>query len=98
MNKASTTEYPIPNTQIVFAKWGAVGSGSSFNNSGLIIPEPSVTIPKPWTYEFRVAEFVNDSDEIVKVGLQVCISEHDVYGVRNVIQDWTDVERVKIKV
>lgn len=90
-------KYPIPNTQTVFAKWGAIGSGSSFNNTGLIIPEPSVTIPKPWTYEFRVAEFVNDSDEIVKVGLQVCVHESDQYGVRSMLRDWHDIERVKIK-
>jgi hypothetical protein len=42
-------------------------------------------------------EFVNENDEVVKVGLQVPVFEHDNYGVRQFAQDFTDVERVKIK-
>jgi hypothetical protein len=82
------------NTQLVAAHFS---TSAPYTPTGFTIPEPNVTILKPLSYEFRVAEYVNDADEVVKVGLQVCISEHDTYGVRNVIQGWTDVERVKIK-
>jgi hypothetical protein len=52
---------------------------------------------KPLSYDFRVAEYVNDKDEIVKVRLQVAVFEHDNYGGRQLRQDFVDVERVKIK-
>ena len=83
------------NTQVVPAKFSV---SAPYASTGFTIPDPNVTILKPLSYDFRVAEYVNDTDEVVKVGLQVCISEHDTYGCRNVIQGWTDVERVKIKV
>lgn len=60
------------------------------------IPQSSVQMVKPISYDFRVAEYVNDKDEIVKVGLQYRVWEHDNYGVGIVVQDWTDVERVKV--
>jgi hypothetical protein len=82
------------NTQLVADKFA---TSPPYTPTGFTIPDPTVKILKPLSYDFRVAEYVNDADEVVKVGLQVCISEHDVYGVRNVIQGWTDVERVKIK-
>ena len=63
-----------------------------------IIPVPCVTIAKPLSYEFRVAEFVNEKNEIMKVGLQVAIFEHDNYGVRQLVKNWTDIERVKVPV
>jgi hypothetical protein len=62
------------------------------------IPQSSVTVVKPLTYQFRVAEYVNDKDEVVRVGLQVAIFEHDNYGVRQLRQDWTDVERVRLPI
>jgi len=61
------------------------------------IPQSSVMMAKPLSYDFRVAEYVNDKDEIVKVGLQVAVFEHDNYGNRQLRQDFVDVERVKIK-
>lgn len=61
------------------------------------IPQSSVLMPKPLSYDFRVAEYVNEKDEIVKVGLQVAVFEHDNYGGRQLRQDFVDVERVKIK-
>lgn len=61
------------------------------------VPQSSVMVVKPVSYEFRVAEFVNEKDEIIRVGLQVATFEHDNYGVRQLVQDWTDVERVRIK-
>jgi hypothetical protein len=82
------------NTQLVPAKFS---TSAPYTPTGFTIPDPCVTISKPLSYDFRVAEYVNDDDVVVKVRLQVSISEHDVHGVRNVIQSWTDVERVKIK-
>ena len=60
------------------------------------IPQSSVRIPKPLSYKFRVAEYVNEKDEVAKVRLQVAVFEHDNFGVRQLRQDFTDVERVKI--
>ena len=61
------------------------------------IPQSTVMIPKPLSYQFRVAEYVNEKDEVVKVRLQVAVFDHDNFGVRQLRQDFTDVERVKIK-
>ena len=72
----------------------------TYNTSGpfeIKVPQSSVIVSKTLSYDFRVAEYVNDKDEIVKVGLQVAVFEHDNSGVRQLRQDWTDVERVKIK-
>jgi hypothetical protein len=80
---------------------------TSYNNSfptnntvgpfELKVPQSSVLMAKPLSYDFRVAEYVNDKDEIIKVGLQVAVFEHDNYGGRQLRQDFVDVERVKIK-
>jgi len=62
------------------------------------IPQSSVSIAKPVSYEFRVAEYVNDNKEVIKVGLQVRMWEHS--NITNsdgfIKQDWKDVERVQI--
>lgn len=62
-------------------------------------PAPQPTIPiqfvKPVSYEFRVAEVMEDN-KIVKVGLQVQVWEHDDYGSGIVKQYWTDVPRVQM--
>jgi hypothetical protein len=62
------------------------------------LPAP-VAIPidfvKPLSYEFRVAEFVDDGGKVEKVKLQVQIWEHDEYGAGIVKQHWTDVPRCK---
>jgi hypothetical protein len=62
----------------------------------LEVPQSSVTVAKPVSYDFRVAEYINKDGTIAKVGLQYRIWEHDNYGEGNVIQDWTDVERIKV--
>ena len=67
-------------------------SGGAFK---VEIPQPSVTVPKPLTYKFRVAEYENGG-EVVKVGLQVQTWEHDNYGSAILKKDWTDVERVRL--
>lgn len=60
-------------------------------------PSLQFTFPKPLSYEFRVAEHIDDEGKILKVGLQVQVWEHDEFGSGNVAYPWTDVERVKIK-
>jgi len=62
------------------------------------LPTYSLSIPKPVSYEFRVAEFYADIPEnVVKVGLQVQVYEHNQYGSPNILKGWSDVERVKVK-
>lgn len=69
------------------------GNQISFN-----LPTYSISIPKPVSYEFRVAEFYADIPEnVVKVGLQVQVYEHNQYGTPTILKGWTDVERVKVK-
>jgi len=85
-------------TQTVTTTFNTVSP--SYNTVGhfeVKVPQSSVMIAKSLSYDFRVAEYVNDKDEIVKVGLQVAVFEHDNYGGRQLRQDFVDVERVKIK-
>jgi len=63
---------------------------------------PSVQLPaipidfvKPVSYEFRVAETVDDSGKVIKVSLQMQVWEHDEFGSGTVKQYWQDVPRVK---
>ena len=67
-------------------------SGSSFK---MEVPQSNVTMAKPLSYKFRVAEY-EKGGEVVKVGLQVQSWEHDNYGVAILKKDWTDVERVRL--
>jgi len=60
------------------------------------IPQSSVMIPKPLSYDFRVAEYEDKDGNITQVGLQVAVFEHDNYGVRQLRQDWTPVKRVRL--
>ena len=52
------------------------------------------TFVKPLSYEFRVAETVEDG-KVTKVKLQVQIWEHDEYGSGVVKQYWHDVQRAQ---
>ena len=56
----------------------------------------NVQFVKPETYQFRVAETIDDAGKIVKVGLQVQVWEHDEYGSATLKFDWKDVPRVVI--
>ena len=68
-------------------------SGGSFR---VEVPQSSVTVAKPLSYQFRVAEYVDLEGKVVKVGLQVAVFEHDNYGGSQLRQDWKDVERVQL--
>lgn len=62
----------------------------------LEVPQSHVVIPKPVSYDFRVAEYIDKEGNISKVGLQYRMWEHDNDGTGTVVQTWTDVERVQI--
>lgn len=72
------------------------------NTKSLSIPQttppipPSLNVPfvKPRTYEFRVAETIDDAGKIIKVGLQIQEWEHDEWGTASLIHAWCDVPRV----
>lgn len=81
-------------TQTVQTQLGT-SPGYAAPSGCMTIPLPNVMMAKPLSYEFRVAEFMKD-DKVEKVALQVQIWEHDNYGVGNVRQSWTTVERVQI--
>jgi hypothetical protein len=64
-----------------------------------LMPAP-VAIPidfvKPLSYEFRVAEIVDDNGKVEKVKLQVQIWEHDEFGSGTVKHYWADVPRCNL--
>lgn len=49
------------------------------------------------SYEFRVVEWTNEKDEIVKVGLQVKENMHNQYGSTDPEGIWKDVERIRMR-
>ena len=66
------------------------------------IPLPVQSLPsqyapfvKPLSYEFRVAEIIEDG-KIETVKLQMQVWEHDEYGSGIVKHYWQDVQRVKM--
>jgi len=72
----------------------AFASGSNFQ---VQVPSSTVIIAKPVSYDFRVLEEV-DAEGKVKVRLQTQVWEHTNYGGGKVIQEWTDVPRVRVDV
>ena len=58
---------------------------------------PPITIPAPLSYEFQVAEVVDENGTITKVELQVKINQHDQYGNIAINGTWNAVPRVKIQ-
>lgn len=86
------------NTQTVvttFNTGAVVSSYQSGSSYSVQVPQSSVMVAKPLSYEFRVVEHVKDG-QIVKVGLQYQVWEHDNYGSGQVKIRWTDVNRVKM--
>lgn len=83
------------NTQTVVTTFNS--PPTTYGTSGpfqVNIPQSSVMVCKPVTYEFRVVEHIKDG-QIVKVGLQYQVWEHDNYGTGAVRLHWTDVPRVQ---
>ena len=61
------------------------------------VPQSSVSVLRPVSYKFRVAEHVDDKGNVQKVGLQVQVWEHTNYGGAGTMKhDWMDVERVQL--
>lgn len=58
-------------------------------------PAIPIQFVKPLSYEFRVAEIIDEDGRIETVKLQMQVWEHDEYGSGNVKQYWTDVPRQK---
>ena len=85
------------NTQTVCTTFNSVQT--SYQSGGQFkveIPQSSVMMVKPLSYEFRVAEYHDENDNVIKVGLQVQVYEHDNYGKPQLRQGWQDVERVRL--
>lgn len=57
----------------------------------------NITLPKVPSYEFRVVEWTDVNDKIVKVGLQVKENIHNQWGSIETYNDWKDVERIKMR-
>jgi hypothetical protein len=75
--------------------------GAVYNSGGpfrLEVPQSSVTVVRPITYEFRVAEHLDSEGNVKKVGLQVKVWEHSHFsgGAGVMRRDWQDVERVQL--
>lgn len=60
------------------------------------IPAPEIWVTKTPTYNFRVAEYVDDDDKITSVGLQYQVVIHNQYGGVETTGPWISVDRVKI--
>jgi hypothetical protein len=60
------------------------------------VPQSSVMVVRPLSYEFRVLEKLNEQGNVDKVTLQTRIWEHTNYGSGTVTQDWTDVPRIRV--
>ena len=84
------------NSHSVFTTFNtsSVSTFQNGSNYSVQVPNSSVMVAKPLSYEFRVVEHMKDG-EIVKVGLQYQVWEHDNYGTGNVKLTWTDVPRVQ---
>ena len=61
------------------------GGSTSFK---MQIPQSTVMVSKPLSYQFRVAEYVNEKDEVVKVGLQVAVCMRGPLGPGEVLECW----------
>lgn len=59
------------------------------------LPQQYAPFVKPLSYEFRVAEIVDDTGKIETVKLQMQVWEHDEYGSGIVKHYWSDVPRQK---
>jgi len=89
-----------PTKQLVYGGYGTTNYQQNYGSSGsykMEIPQPCIEVNKTLQYNFRVLESVKDG-EVTKVGLQVKVYEVDHYGTSVMVQDWIDVERVRLEV
>ena len=59
-------------------------------------PPPSVNVPKPVSYQFQVVEYIDEDKKVVRVELQVQMSEHDNYGNTISSSGFKPVPRIKL--
>ena len=87
-------------TELLYTTFNPATNTPSFNgnNFAMAVPNSSVSILKPISYEFRVAEHLDAAGNITKVGLQYRVIEHShqYTGSTTTKRDWTDVERIQI--
>lgn len=76
----------------------AQNSYNSGPNFEVRVPQSTVMVAKPLSYEFRVLEEIDADGKIAKVRLQSQVWEHNNYGTGTLMQDWTDVPRVRMNV
>ena len=70
-----------------------------YNSSGpfkMEVPQSTVNVLKPLSYEFRVAEHVDEEGNIKKIGLQVRVWENGSGSNQYIKTDWKDVDRVQL--
>jgi len=65
-----------------------------YPNTPVVTVSPT-TFVKPLSYDFRVAEYLDENKKITKVALQIQVWEHNEDGFGNCVQPWRDVERVQ---
>jgi len=59
-------------------------------------PPPTVTVAKPFSYQFQVVEYTDDEGKVVRVELQVQQTEHDNYGNKISSSGFKPVPRIKL--
>lgn len=59
-------------------------------------PPPTVTVPKPFSYQFQVVEYTDTDGKVVRVELQVQQTEHDNYGNTISSSGFKPVPRIKL--
>lgn len=57
---------------------------------------PPITFPAPLSYEFQVAEYLDENGSITKVELQMKVNQHDQWGNIAINGTWNPVPRVQI--
>jgi hypothetical protein len=76
-----------------FTNSAPIAQQTSTNYHSLNIPQSTVEVLRPITYEFRVVEYTDENNKVVKVGLQSRETEHSFFG-GSVEFEWVDVPRI----
>lgn len=59
-------------------------------------PAPFITMPLPLSYQFQVVEYMDESDNVAKVELQVQQTCHDQYGNVKIMSGFKPVPRIQL--